>query len=366
MAQYFRERHYSSSDVMPVKFTRPVLKKSDAEVQKTASAEGTVPNAQSAYGESYQYVDLVDEQDRKMALEQADSVEIEEDEEYRVRSAVVTAIASIRAKDGMTPPLAVQFLEAVLESEDAEMAGSLAYTDEDLLIRDLFKKNKATYKGEVSDSEDEFLQLNNKKSSPLRFLSSMLVADALMALCYINSMPAIITDPTTGKTVQSSGSHPLSRLLKVARNWLDWELYREDLRSKVGQETQVGVSGNCHDLISCCAIIALANVSIMIQSTTDPSSIDSSKEDASEQAKITEPSSGTFYSDIFDAQPQRNDLTRAAAAQAFVCICCAADRFENGPTTGLLLSLEFLMERILGALGPLFVVSLSQICFSHL
>lgn len=335
---------------MPAKFTRPVLKKSEAEVQKAASAEGTVPNAQSAYGDLYQYIDLVDPEDRKTALETAESVEIEEDEEYRVRSAVVTGIACIRAKDGMTPPLAVQFLEAVLESEDAEMAGSLAYTDEELLIGDLYKKNKATYKGNVSDSDEEMLPLNNKKSSSLRYLSSMLVADALMALCYVNSMPAIITDPTTGKTVQSSGSHPLSRLLKVARNWLDWELYRENLRLKVGQETQVGVSGNCHDLISCCAIVALVNVTILIQSTTDPFSIDSSKEDASEREKITEPSSGTFYTDIFDAQPQRNDLTRAAAAQAFVCICCAADRFENGPTTGLLLSLEFLLERILGAL----------------
>ena len=52
---------------------------------------------------------------RRVIFEEADEVEVEEGEEYGVRSAVITAIASIRAKDGMTPATVLQFLETVLK-----------------------------------------------------------------------------------------------------------------------------------------------------------------------------------------------------------------------------------------------------------
>ena len=140
----------------------------------------------------------------------------------------------------------------------------------------------------------------------------MLVADALLALCHVNSMLAIITDPTTGKTVQSSAVHPLSRLMKAARSWLDWELYRENIRLERAQETQSGVSGNCYDVIASCAMIALSNLAILIQSTTDVSSKESpplSGTEASSQNDLLEDvSSAKFYIDIFDSQPHRNDL----------------------------------------------------------
>ena len=89
------------------------------------------------------------------------------------------------------------------------------------------------------------------------YVSSMLVADALLAICHVNAMPAIFTDPATGKTVQSTGAHPLSRLIKAARSWLEWELYRENIRQELAHETPSGVSGNCQDVIAACAVIAL-------------------------------------------------------------------------------------------------------------
>jgi hypothetical protein len=188
----------------------------------------------------------------------------------------------------------------------------------------------------------------------------MLVADALLALCHVNSMPAMITDPATGKLVQSSGTHPLSRLLKAAKNWLQWEMYREKIRLEQASETMSGISGNCYDVASACAIIGLSNLAILIQSTTDShlkrsgSSSSSVKLDRtrSSHGDLTEEDvfSARFYAEIFDSKPHRNDLSRAACAQAVACVCCAADRFDEEAVqpVGLLCSLEFLLDRIIG------------------
>merc|ERR1712032_1521864 len=56
-----------------------------------------------------------------------------------------------------------------------------------------------------------------------------------------------------------------------------------------------------------------------------------------------------FYIDIFDDPSIGEDTIRAAAAQAVACMCCAADRNEafSKEASGLLLSLEFLLDRIL-------------------
>jgi len=55
-----------------------------------------------------------------------------------------------------------------------------------------------------------------------------------------------------------------------------------------------------------------------------------------------------YYTNIVDSKPLRNDLTRAAAAQAMTCICCAADRFEveGKNAVGLLSALEYLLDKI--------------------
>lgn len=369
LVQYFRERFYSNAVVMPNKFSRLVLKKSDEEVhQAAAAAEGGVATSQPSYDDTYQYLDTLDDDAMKEALECADAVEMEEDEEYRVRSAVVTAVACLRAKDGLTPPVAIQFLETILESDDAEMVGNLVYDDEQQVIEDTFKRMKARIGEEIFESGA--LNADQNKTQPrLNYVSSMLVADALLAICHVNSMPAIFTDPATGKTVQSKTVHPLSRLMKAARSWLEWELYRENIRLELAHATQSGVSGNCQDGIAASAVIALSNVAILIQSTTDaPSNERSASELANPNGFLDDVASAKFYINIFDSKPHRNDLTRAASAQALACICCAADRFERGTAVpvGLLTALKFLLDRIIGMCTSLLFCKLIYMTLRHL
>jgi hypothetical protein len=94
LVQYFRERFYSNGTVMPTRFSRLSLKKNETDVrQASAAADGTNPSAQPSYDETYQYLDALDDEERREALKTAEDIEMEEDEEYRVRSSVVTAIA---------------------------------------------------------------------------------------------------------------------------------------------------------------------------------------------------------------------------------------------------------------------------------
>jgi hypothetical protein len=347
LIQYFRERFYSSSIVMPTKFSRLVLKKSDEEAHQAATAAdaGLAPSLPS-FDATYEYLDSLDEDEMKVALEAAESIELEEDEEYRVRTAVVTAVAGIRAKDGLTPPVAVKFLETVLETEDAEMEGSLVYNNEQQLIEEIFKKAQARIGGESSISDSNLDDQGNSQPS-LSYVSSMLLADTLLATCQVNAVPTVFTDPASGNLVQSKGAHPLSRLLKAASSWLEWELYRENIRLELANETRCGISGNSQDTVAACAILAVSNLAIHIQSTTETPLA----EDASEvDILLKNVASARFYMDIFDSEPHRNDLTRAACAQAISCVCCAADRFEKGDSepVGLLASLDFFLDRILG------------------
>lgn len=356
LLQYFRERFYSNSVVMPVKFSRLVLKKSEESTQTTTNADGAA--AQPTYDALYQYFDSLDQgEEVKEALDEAEDAEMEEDEEYRVRCSVTTAIASIRAKDGQTPPLVIQFLETVLEHEDAEMVSNLVYPDEELMIEKL-RRNLDDSKG--TDSKVRLEKDEADRSVLTRsYVSSTLVADALLALCHVNSMPATIIDPTSGKRVQSSGAHPLSKLLQASTNWLQWELYREQIRMETEEETLSGISGNCYDVAAACAIAGLSTLSITIQSTTDMEA--KRNRNASHNVQLDKRSvhrsnanevdvtSAQYYLDIFNDKPRRNDLTRAACAQAISCICCAADRFEDSaPSLGLLCALEFLLNSIIG------------------
>lgn len=360
LIQYFRERFYNNGTIMPVKFNRVVLKKNDMEVNQAAQAgEGAAPASSKSNDDAYSYLDSFQEgAEREVVLEEADEVEVEEDEEYRVRSAVITAIASVRAKDGMTPDSAIQFLETVLESVDAEMVGNLVSPDEDIFLEK--RRRKAAARNKNDEDEEEVDDLNDGVVSSLPHVSSMLVADALLALCHVNISPTLITDPTTGKPVQSSAIHPVSNLIEISRRWLEWELYRESIRAEIELESRAGVAGVCYDTIAACAITALSSLAILRQSTTDPqveadnkpASADEELEIVSEVTKrldkLDEVTSAQFYVDIFDHEPLRSDVTRAACAQAITCICCAADRFEDETKKpiGLLFSLEFLLQRI--------------------
>jgi len=365
LLQYFHERFFRNASIMPIKFSRLVLRKSEVEVHQTpATSEnaGAAPNPTD--DDAYQYLDALEEgEERAAALDDAEEVEMEEDEEYRVRSAVVTAIASIRAKDGLTPNAALEFLETLLESEDAEMVGHLVYPDEEIMVAKLSEKLKSEQELPGNSSESR-PQSYDRPIPSLSYASSMLIADALLALCHINARPNVITDPATGKQMVTSGTHPLTRLISAARGWLDWELYRERMRSEDMSETSTGISGNCYDMIAACAIVSLACLVILKQCTVNPDSA-ADKEMVHGDAG-NDIASAQFYMDIFDSKPVRNDLTRAACAQAVACICCAADRIEeeNSPAIGLLCALEFLLDRIIGAFDIIFIAKGIFLCFS--
>jgi hypothetical protein len=270
---------------------------------------------------------------------------------YRVRAAVVNAIASIRAKDGQTPTFVLQFLEALLEADDAELVSHLVYPDEELMLEKKYQHMKSRAAGDESDSDDD--DDGDDLAPSLSFVSGKLIADALLSLCSINSWPTMIMNPATGKLMQASGHHPVSRLMDTVRSWLDWELYREKVRLELESEIQCGVSGNCNNSAAAAAVFALSNLSILKQSTSDPPVTEGREEEADEFSESVDRSedcsTAQFYISIFDSEPARNDATRAACAQAMACICCAADRFQEvSKAVGLLTVLEFLLDRILG------------------
>jgi hypothetical protein len=336
LIQYFKERYYNNGIIVPVKFTRLVLKSNEANFVLATSEETGKPGKQSGEEELYQYVDTIEgEMERKNAVEEAEDIEIEEDEECRVRSAVITAIASVRAQNGMTPRAAIDFLEAVLVSGDATMVRTLASTDEAAVFGEKYHP-----KAQMEGDQD----LVNHRIASLTYSPSPVVGDALLALCHVNASPPIITDPATGKPIQATERHPVLPLIDASRRWLEWELCRETIRGEVDGDNLSAIGGNAQNIVAACAIMALSSLSILRQTTLDASGLDESKD------SVTEPATTKFYIDIFDGMPRRSDVTRAACAQAVACICCAADRFEleKVDPLGLLTALEFLLDRILG------------------
>lgn len=331
---------------MPNRYNRITLKKGESDGPKVSSQEGGGNGSQLA--DEYTYLDVIDEMDHKVALEAAEAVELEECEEYRVRSACVTAVACIRARDGQTPALAIELLEAVLQSIDSQTSGNLVFLDKEKVIRDAFKRAGARPSNEVIN--------NLNVSAPLlSFNQSLLLADTFLALCYVRAKPALLTDPETGKQVEATGTHPLSRLVQSARTWLDWELLQDRIRIEKEENEGTGIGGNCADIATACAIIGLSNLAITVKSTTN-------NEKAAEC--VGDATSARFYLDILDRRPFHNDCTRAAAAQAFLSVCCAADRFEtpgNDKQVGLLTGLEQVLERILGT----YCMSLTKNLDSH-
>lgn len=270
LIQYFKERYYSNGIVMPVKFTRLVLKKTEANARQNGhSTEGTSSNNPADMDDLYQYLDSIDESERAAAIEEAGGFEMEEDEEYRVRSAVITAIASIRAKDGMTPTIVLQFLETILVSDDASMVGEIISPDEEAMLRRKRLKSNIDDNDEIKESDAELIESGLEVASKLSYAPSMLVADILLALCHVNVKPALIDDPVTGKPVQAKGKHPVLPLMEACRKWLDWELYRESIRLEADEEACTGIGGGFHGPITACAINALSSLSILRQSTSD-------------------------------------------------------------------------------------------------
>jgi len=347
LIQYFNERFNNNGIIVPIKFNRIALKKNEEESRTAAGAEGGAGQGNAAIQDEYHYLDSVAEEDKISAILEAEEIDTEEDEEYRVRSAVVTAISSVRAKDGMTPKVVLQFLEAVLNSGDASMVGTLETQEEDEMLSEVAQQRKKKKDGAMLHAK---VDVRDGKINSLTHVSSMILADALLCLCNINVSPDTIIDPITGNQIQSKAKHPVTSLLESSRRWLEWELYRESIRLKTSQDTLTGVGGGCHDAIAACAIIALSSLNILRQCTTDASN---AKEIIGDVDRVDPASTAQFYINIFDEKPCRSDVTRAAAAQAVACVCCAADRDDDETTVplGLLTSFEFLINRILGKLA---------------
>jgi len=350
LIQYFRERFYDNGSIVPVSFARIVLKKSEDQLGQ-ASNDAGVGSSKTGDDALYQYLDTIETpEERRLAIKEADDIEIEEDEEYRVRSAVVQAVASIRAEDGTTPPSVLRFLEEILVSGDSSMIGSSVSGEADIDDHKLSKKDESDLKKRGLCSDD--------KVAALKFVPSIIVADALLSLCSVNASTALTANPAT---VQPSAKHPSLPLISASHRWLEWELYRETIRSEAEATTLTGVGGGTHSTVAACAATSLCSLCILKQCTTDlePDAGRAEQQNAfaggtstpqSEESVCDIASSVQYYKNIFDGEPLRNDVTRAACAQAVACIYCAADRvrIESKEPVGLLSALEFLLERILG------------------
>ena len=346
LVQYFRERFDDNGSIIPISFARVVVKKSEDQMGQTSNDAGV---GSSTTGEDalYQYLDTVETADeRRLAIKEAEDIEIEEDEEYRVRSAVVQAIASIRADDGTTPPSVLRFLEEVLQSGDSSMIGTFVSGVGDFDTHKLSKKDESDLKKRGLCHDDSVASLN--------FYPSIMVADALLSLCSVNASTAPATYPATAQ--QEVAKHPALPLISTCYRWLEWALYRETLRSEAESSYLTGVGGGTQSTVAACAVTALCSLCILKQSTTDPvpESVNVEHrveaEPQNEESVCDVASSAQYYKAIFDGEPLRNDVTRAACAQAVACIYCAADRvkIESKEPLGLLNALEFLLERILG------------------
>lgn len=339
LTQYFNERFDRCGTILPMRYSRVCLKK-----DKTQASANT---GTTSSGE-YEYFDTFpDECDRMNVLEEAVEIENEEDEEHRVRSAVIIAIASCRAKDGLSPTRVLEFLEKILQAGDAFAMPNIVSIEEGRLIR---KKRTRKPKNENQISDDNSSlgdeHILREDLNDLSYDSSALIADALLALCYINARPGL--DPNTSKHYQLT-------LMEACYRWLEWDLYKEDIRIEAETETLSGIGGNSYSVVSTCAITALCYLALLKQCTTesqeDVKSGDTSNKKKNDiVSKMVENAISTeYYAEIFDSRPSRIDSTRASAAQAILCLCCAADRVKESDSepVGLLSALEFSLTRII-------------------
>lgn len=361
LLQYFKERFQSHSTILPPKYSR-LVKKNEVESETGNTNEKNTGSTKLDIEETYTYLDTLEEgEERQSALEKGAKIESEEDEEYRVRIYVVRAIASIRAKDGLSPPASIEFLESVLETQDGEVVPQIISPEDDLLpsTSDAMEEESASgNEGSDNEDEDEDDEDDDEEGSALArsvaalsYVSSGLIAEALLSCCYINARPKVHTDPATGAKRYDS-QHPLDKLIKIVQGWVEWEVYREKIRQEINDGLSSGFGGR-YSKVSACALTALSHLIIARQSTIEENSTDSTKEDAGASENSGTGSRGPlpthvgYYRNFF-LDFSNNDLTRAAAAQAMLCIGCAADRFESkeNPPLGLLTSLELVLEVI--------------------
>ena len=369
LVQYFNERFQKNGSVMPHKYSQLCIKTASKATQ--ASTTGGPASDDSGV---YQYLDVLHNQnERKEVIESAIEIEQEEDEEYRVRAAVVTAIACCRAKDGQSPPLVLSILEDILQGEDENVITNQVTLEEGQLIE---RKKIRKKLDEMNSCEDEDAIVYAERNlcdemTELPYSSSSLIGQTLLSVCYVNASPRLIEDPATGKASQSKANHPVIPLMQACHRWLQWDLYKEDIRLVDQMATKTGIGRN--SIIAPCAITGLCSLALLRQVTTDSDADstnvgDKNKKRTNESISkmIDDATSVEYYMEIFDTRPVRADATRAAAAQAITCLCCAVDRLDDGnDPTGLLSALEFLLDRILGKKKTFCPIQLSSLIFAN-
>ena len=298
LLQYFQERFEDDNgNILPSKFSRKIVRRDESI--------------------DYLYADSLKEDDEVIE----EDYDFEEDEEYRVRSSVITAIACIRAKDGQTPTKVLKFLEKVLLTSDI-------ITINNNILSDCEKRQKRPRLGLLEYQE---------------YFADHLIGEALLALCYINTQPTDIEPPfsISSSINERAYLHPILPLIRVCWRWLKWGLHKEKV-SFANIHTAVSGVGYSSTNIAPNAITALCTMSLLYQSTTSSKQAEKTFLDEFYDATTTQ-----FYSKIVD-DADVSDVTRAAAAQAVACIYCASDRLKgkNDGPTGLLLALTFLLDRI--------------------
>jgi hypothetical protein len=123
------------------------------------------------------------------------------------------------------------------------------------------------------------------------------------------------------------------------------------VRARTCRTNSTGAGNACYGSVAPCAITALCQMSILKQCTMPTLRGSSSTATVNElafakrkpESELNKTATAQFYIDIFNDDLVKGDSIRAAAAQAAACICCASDRDD-----GLLVSFEFILDRILG------------------
>jgi len=337
LLQYFNERFYRDGLIHPMKYTR-----TSVHGMGQVSHQSTNKSNDATIADEYVYIDsLVDD------LSQSYALEVEEDEEYRVRSSCLKAIACCRAKDGETPFQVIKFFERILLVHMPASVKALSLEEEELLKK---RSDDESIIGSDCAVQQHFIE-----GIEIPYSCTHLIAESLLALCYINAKSEFTEHPKTGKKIPSKSLHPCLGLIESSYRWLEWDMYREKRRLESISEVSSGVGYFNYGNVSTCAITALCNLAILVQSTSDSSENllhnDAPHDVMSSSTQILiELTHAKFFAEILETNLLRSDKIAAAAATALVCIHCAADRSKQHgeESIGLLSALEILLKCILG------------------
>ena len=243
-----------------------------------------------------------------------------------------------------------------MSSGDKAAVGSLLLPSEE----DLLKKKQDQALNDDFPLGRRIVGPCDDDPSNVEYASYSLVADPLLATCHVHvRIQGDDGDPATSAAAPrpqaGASEHPITPLMKLCLSWLEWDLERHRIRARGGEPSRASTRAgeSCRSSISTCAVTALCHMALLRQSTTVDGCAAGSPRPGGKRRHSSDldgACTAQFYIDIFDDPLVGSDAVRAAAAQAVVCVCCAADRHEatSKEASGLLLSLEFLLDRIIG------------------